>query len=130
MFRTVSQISLNYRNGPLSQGVAGHVHGGDRLPWAQVNGADNFATLASMDWQVHVYGAANAELSAWCAAQGLPLHVFDWRPGYGAAGLARDALYLLRPDTYVALADGTGAPEVVERYFRDQGITLPPRNAA
>jgi 2-polyprenyl-6-methoxyphenol hydroxylase-like FAD-dependent oxidoreductase len=130
MFRTVSQISLNYRNGPLSRGVAGHVHGGDRLPWAQVNGADNFATLASMDWQVHVYGAANAELSAWCATQGLPLHVFDWRPGYRATGLARDALYLLRPDTYVALADGTGAPEVVERYFRDQGITLPPRNAA
>src|SRR6476620_5691375 len=92
MFRTVSQISLNYRHCPLSQGVAGHVHGGDRLPWAQVNGADNFATLASMDWQVHVYGAANAELSGWCAAQELPLHVFDWRPGYGAAGLARDAL--------------------------------------
>jgi 2-polyprenyl-6-methoxyphenol hydroxylase-like FAD-dependent oxidoreductase len=130
MFRTVSQISLNYRNGPLSQGVAGHVHGGDRLPWAQVNGADNFATLASMDWQVHVYGAANAELSGWCAAQELPLHAFDWRPGYGAAGLARDALYLLRPDAYVALADGAGAPEVVERYFRDRGITLPPPNAA
>ncbi len=130
MFRTVSQIMLNYRNGPLSRGVAGHVHGGDRLPWALVDGADNFATLARMDWQVHVYGAANAELAAWCAAQKLPLHVFDWRPGYEAAGLARDALYLLRPDTYVALADGTGAPDVLERYFSDQGIKLPPQNAA
>src|SRR6266567_2591520 len=130
MFRTVSQIMLNYRNGPLSRGVAGHVHGGDRLPWALVDGADNFATLARMDWQVHVYGAANAELAAWCAAQKLPLHVFDWRPGYEAAGLARDALYLLRPDTYVALADAAGAPDVLERYFSDQGIKLPPRNAA
>ena len=130
MFRTVSQIMLNYRNGPLSRGVAGHVHGGDRLPWALVDGADNFATLARMDWQVHVYGAANAELAAWCAAQKLPLHVFDWRPGYEGAGLGRDALYLLRPDTYVALADGTGAPDVLERYFSDQGIKLPPRNAA
>src|SRR5438552_6099986 len=99
MFRTVSQIMLNYRNGPLSPGVAGHLHGGDRLPGVQVDGADNFAT--TMDWQVNVYGAANAELAAWCAAQKLPLHVFDWRPGYEAAGLARDALYLLRPDTYV-----------------------------
>ena len=33
MFRTVSQITLNYRGGPLSKGAAGHVHGGDRLPW-------------------------------------------------------------------------------------------------
>jgi hypothetical protein len=130
MFRTVSQISLNYRHCPLSRGVAGHVHGGDRLPWAPVDGADNFATLATMEWQVHVYGAAKAELAAWCASQKLPLHVFDWRPGYEAAGLVRDALYLLRPDTYVALADGAGAPDVLERYFRDQGIKLPPRNAA
>ncbi len=130
MFRTVSQIMLNYRNGPLSRGTAGHVHGGDRLPWARVDGADNFATLATLDWQVHVYGAAKAELAAWCAAQQLPLHVFEWRPGYEAAGLARDALYLLRPDTYVALADAAGAADVLERYFGDQGIRLPPRNAA
>ncbi len=42
LFRTVSQISLDYRGGPLSQGVAGRVHGGDRLPWAPVGGTDNF----------------------------------------------------------------------------------------
>jgi hypothetical protein len=125
MFRTVSQIMVNYRNGPLSRGAAGQVHGGDRLPWARVDGEDNFATLATLDWQVHVYGAANADLAAWCAAQKLPLEVFEWRPGYEAAGLARDALYLLRPDTYVALADGAGTADVVERYFRDQGIGLP-----
>ena len=125
MFRTVSQIMLNYRNGPLSRGAAGQVHGGDRLPWARVDGADNFATLATLDWQVHVYGAAKADLAAWCAAQKLPLQVFEWQPGYEAAGLARDALYLLRPDTYVALADGAGTADVVERYFRDQGIGLP-----
>ena len=34
VFRTVSQITLNYRGSPLSRGAAGHVHGGDRLPWA------------------------------------------------------------------------------------------------
>src|SRR3977135_2322538 len=39
MFRTVSQIKLNYRGGPLSCGLAGHVHGGDRLPWAPADGA-------------------------------------------------------------------------------------------
>src|SRR6266576_2229789 len=95
----------------------------------RIDGTDNFATLATIDWQVHVYGAAEAKLAAWCAAQKLPLHVFEWRPGYEAAGFARDALYLLRPDTYVALADGSGAADAIERYFRDQGIKLPPRNA-
>jgi 2-polyprenyl-6-methoxyphenol hydroxylase-like FAD-dependent oxidoreductase len=126
MFRTVSQIMLNYRNSPLSHGTAGRVQGGDRLPWAPVNGADNFATLATMDWQVHVYGSASTELAAWCAAQNLPLHIFDWRSAHEAVGLARDALYLLRPDTYVALADGGGAPSALERYFAERGIQPAP----
>jgi 2-polyprenyl-6-methoxyphenol hydroxylase-like FAD-dependent oxidoreductase len=129
MFRTVSQIMLNYRQGPLSRGAAGRVHGGDRLPWVQVDGTDNFATLATMDWQVHVYGSAGAELASWCAAHNVLLHIFDWRPEYEKAGLARNALYLLRPDTYVALADGAGAADVLERYFTDHGIKLAPRNA-
>jgi len=126
MFRTVSQITLNYRQGPLSRGAAGHVHGGDRLPWAPVDGVNNFQTLTTMDWQVHVYGSASAELAAWCAAQNMPLHIFDWRSEYEVAGLARDALYLLRPDTYVALADGSGAPNALDRYFRDHRIQLAP----
>jgi 2-polyprenyl-6-methoxyphenol hydroxylase-like FAD-dependent oxidoreductase len=126
LFRTVSQIMLNYREGPLSRGAAGHVHGGDRLPWVQVDGADNFVTLSAMDWQVHVYGSAGAELSTWCAAHNVPLHVFGWRSEYGAAGLARDALYLLRPDTYVALADASGVHDALDRYFRDRGINPAP----
>ena len=128
LFRTVSQVMLNYRGGPLSRGAAGHVHGGDRLPWVPVDGADNFATLASMDWQVHVYGSASAELAAWCAAHNLPLHIFGWRSEYEAAGLTRDALYLLRPDTYVALADPAGAPDALDRYFGDHGVNPAPRS--
>jgi 2-polyprenyl-6-methoxyphenol hydroxylase-like FAD-dependent oxidoreductase len=126
MFRTVSQITLNYRHGPLSRGEAGQVHGGDRLPWVRIEGADNFATLAAMDWQVHVYGSASAGLAAWCAAHHIPLHIFGWRPEYEMAGLARNALYLLRPDTYVALADGSGAADALARYFADLGIQLAP----
>jgi 2-polyprenyl-6-methoxyphenol hydroxylase-like FAD-dependent oxidoreductase len=126
LFRTVSQVMLNYRGGPLSRGTAGHVQGGDRLPWVRIDDADNFASLASMDWQVHVYGTAGAELAAWCVAHNVPLHVFGWRSEYEAAGLARSALYLLRPDTYVALADGSGAPDALARYFQDQGIRVAP----
>src|SRR5690606_34712214 len=33
MFRTISQTAITYRGGPISEGKAGAVHGGDRLPW-------------------------------------------------------------------------------------------------
>ena len=32
-FRTISQTAINYRGSALSEGRAGRVHGGDRLPW-------------------------------------------------------------------------------------------------
>src|SRR6202045_4248595 len=48
IFRTVSQITLNYRGMPLSVGSAGHVHGGDRLPWVPSQGSDNFAPLSAI----------------------------------------------------------------------------------
>ena len=66
MFRTVSQTAVNYRGSDLSEGRAGAVHGGDRLPWVKpaLNGfdQDNFAPLTSLDWQVHVYGDAAPEI--------------------------------------------------------------------
>jgi len=124
IFRTVSQITLNYRGGPLSVGTAGRVHGGERLPWVAVNGKDNFASLAEMNWQVHVYGTPPADLLAWCDDRGISLHAFAWRNEHAVAGLARDALYLLRPDTYVALADSAGAPSALDRYFADRNIRI------
>jgi 2-polyprenyl-6-methoxyphenol hydroxylase-like FAD-dependent oxidoreductase len=124
LFRTVSQITLNYRGGPLSGGSAGHIHGGDRLPWVAIDGKDNFASLAGMSWQVHVYGVPRTELVTWCDEHAVSLHSFDWRAEYETAGLARDAFYLLRPDTYVALADKSGAPSALDRYFADRNIRI------
>jgi 2-polyprenyl-6-methoxyphenol hydroxylase-like FAD-dependent oxidoreductase len=124
IFRTISQITLNYRGGPLSAGAAGHVQGGDRLPWACVEGQDNFASLSAMTWQVHVYGEASAELRAWCSDHLLALHVFAWREAYDRAGLTRDGMYLLRPDTYVALAEAPGTSRALDEYFARQGIRL------
>ena len=124
MFRTVSQVMLNYRDGPLSEGEAGDVEGGDRLPWVAVDGVDNYRPLSAMTWQIHVYGAAAPELTAWCQKHDMPLHAFEWRPRHGEAGLARNALYLLRPDSYVALADKSGAADAVQRYFDERGICL------
>ncbi len=53
-FRTVSQINVNYRASPLSQGKAGHVHGGDRMPWVVVDGVDNHHELERTAWQAQV----------------------------------------------------------------------------
>ena len=123
LFRTVSQIALNYRGSPLSQGAAGHVHGGDRLPWVRTDAGDNFSSLSAMAWQAHVYGTARVESRNWCEQHGIQLNRFEWQPAHQAAGLARDALYLLRPDSYVALADPTGTTERLERYFSDIGLS-------
>jgi hypothetical protein len=124
LFRTVGQITLNYRRGPLSAGSAGQVQGGDRLPWVRSETGDNFQALTALRWQVHVYGTASPEISEWCACRGLPLTVFPWRGEYGSAGLARDAVYLLRPDTYVALADPTASPDALDLYCAERELTL------
>ncbi|HKD47426.1 MAG TPA: FAD-dependent monooxygenase [Rhizomicrobium sp.] len=122
LFRTVSQTLIHYRGSALAQGRAGSVEGGDRLPWAFAAGLDNYAPLAEAKWQGHVYGDAEAALRAWFTTNEVPLHVFSWCEEYGRAGLRRNALYLLRPDTYVALAAEKPAPEMLTRYFAERQI--------
>jgi 2-polyprenyl-6-methoxyphenol hydroxylase-like FAD-dependent oxidoreductase len=122
-FRTVSQMVVNYRRGPLSEGAAGDVWGGDRLPWVKLaNGADNFTPLQTLDWQVHVYGEASPELSQACQARGLDLRRIPWAPGMRKTGVKQDALYLVRPDGYVALAEPRGDAERLLAYLDAHGI--------
>jgi hypothetical protein len=119
MFRTISQTAVNYRGSSLSEGRAGRIHGGDRLPWVTVdsNDVDNFTPLTSLDWQVHVYGDAAPEIHAVCQERTLPLHAFSWRLEMGRAGLRRHAVYLVRPDGYVALADPEGGAAAITSYL-------------
>ena len=105
-FRMIGQLEIAYRESPLSVGKAGNVHAGDWLPWAP----DNFAPLASRQYQAHVYGEASEALLRLRGR--LPLHVFPWVEG---AGFERDAVYLLRPDGYVGWA-GTRVEEL-EQYL-------------
>jgi 2-polyprenyl-6-methoxyphenol hydroxylase-like FAD-dependent oxidoreductase len=122
IFHTVSQIGVNYRHSPLSAGAAGAVWGGDRLPWVETEpGKDNFDPLTSLSWQVHVYGEPQGGLPETCAELQLPLHLFAWQPGMLRAGLLPTALYLLRPDGYVAVADPHGSSERLRRYFDERG---------
>jgi 2-polyprenyl-6-methoxyphenol hydroxylase-like FAD-dependent oxidoreductase len=125
MFRTVSQTAVNYRNSRLSQGRAGTVRGGDRLPYVpatanSATSADNFAPLKSLDWQVHIYGTPRPEIETACKqrpSSPLALHVFPWTPDATRAGLQRDALYLVRPDGYIALADPTASVPTLNAYL-------------
>jgi len=43
-----------------------------------------------------------------CQQRNLTLHAFRWRSDTGRAGLVHGALYLVRPDGHVALADADG----------------------
>ncbi|HEV8548588.1 MAG TPA: FAD-dependent oxidoreductase [Polyangiaceae bacterium] len=119
LFRTVSQMTIEYRESPLSEGRAGRVHAGDRLAWVGPAGTehDNFAPLASLAWQVHVYGRAEPEFAAFCARQSLPLRVFSWSPEGAHAGFAENATYLVRPDGYVAFAEPSQSTEKLAQYL-------------
>lgn len=105
LFERVSQIGIEYRSSGLSRGQAGSIQAGDRLPWVPTGpGTSNFDPLHSLDWQAHVYGGETDELNRYCTEIRLPLEVFPFNEAASNAGLASDALYLIRPDGYVGLA--------------------------
>jgi 2-polyprenyl-6-methoxyphenol hydroxylase-like FAD-dependent oxidoreductase len=118
MFRIVSQIEIAYRDSVLSAGRAGHVHGGDRLPW--VRELDNFAPLRELAWQVHVYGEPSQDLRDACEELRVPLHAFAWSDAVHDAGFAHDAAYFVRPDGYVGLA--TRDPHELAAYWDTRRI--------
>jgi len=133
MFRTVSQIGVHYRGFGLSDGATGRAEAGDRLPWVAFDSesgptthsfTDNFQPLASLDWQVHVYGEFHPAIADACSQRRLHLRSFPWNSATEAAGLQRGAVYLVRPDGYVGLADGTANLAKLERYLDVHGVRL------
>jgi hypothetical protein len=125
LFSAVSQIVIAYRDSALSAGKARALHGGDRVPWAKAADSDNFDTLATTDWQLHVYGTLSARLSDWCASR-LAVHAFAWEPAHETAGFSRDAMYLVRPDAYIAFVATEQDPALIERYIAERGLQFGP----
>ena len=114
---------MNYRGSALSSGSAGKVKGGDRLPWVPLSpGEDNFAPLATLKWQVHVYGEPNAELGSVLRRARSCVAAFPWQSACQEAGLLRNAVYLVRPDGYVAAADPQASAQKLAEYFDRRGI--------
>jgi 2-polyprenyl-6-methoxyphenol hydroxylase-like FAD-dependent oxidoreductase len=130
LFRTVSQTGVNYRHSALSEGSSGAIRGGDRLPWARTGpDKDNFDSLTHLAWQVQIYGEPQPGLRETCAELGLSLQVLQWQPEIRRSGLTRGALYLVRPDGYIALADRDGDPARLRQYVMTHGVPAIPRRA-
>jgi hypothetical protein len=123
-FRTLSEIGIEYHASPLSAGGAGRVRGGDRLPWLDGEGGDNFAALKACDWRIQVYGRAKPALEALAGELGVGLDVFGHTTEAAAAGFMKDALYLVRPDGYVAFAEPTQKPQALKRFLKRNGLRL------
>ena len=120
IYRKTSQIEVEYRGSALSRTPSAKTPGktrpGDRLPWVEIalergakestevgtKGAagDNHAVLDSK-WQAHVYGEVAGATRQVLRQLQIPLHVFAYTKQAEAAGLARDATYLVRPDGHV-----------------------------
>jgi 2-polyprenyl-6-methoxyphenol hydroxylase-like FAD-dependent oxidoreductase len=112
LFRTVSQTAINYRASDLSEGRTGKLHAGDRLPWLELAVGpknpyvDNFAPLASLAWQVHIYSTwVCPDISRLCGQRGIAFHVLPWQPEFTRSGIRENAAYLIRPDGYIAFVD-------------------------
>jgi hypothetical protein len=103
------------------------MQGGDRLPWVRLtSGSDNFESLASLNWQVHIYGdlspVIETEFKKILNDFKMELCIFPWEESMTAAGLRQNAGYLVRPDGYIALADGKPTAERFKKYFTLHGF--------
>ncbi len=122
LFRILSQLGIRYPKSALSAGKAGHLHGGDRLPWVPIDNdggqrLDNFEGLKSLDWELHCYGALSARMRALCERRSLNVREYAWRKTMKQSGFQRNAIYLIRPDGYIGLAEPHANPAVLERYL-------------
>jgi 2-polyprenyl-6-methoxyphenol hydroxylase-like FAD-dependent oxidoreductase len=123
MFRTLSQTAIEYRASPLSRGGAGRIRAGDRLPWvarATGEGLDNYGSLGTREWQIHVYGEPADGLADLCERRGLGFAVFPWSSAMARVGLRQGAAYVVRPDGHIAFADPRPTRNSVMRFLDDK----------
>ena len=121
-YKFLSQTGLNYRESMLSQGFAGRLRGGDRLPWLQTEFFDNYETLNSMTWHIQIYGETNSNFNSVANFRGFKIFEYQWTKEAEELGFARDAFYLIRPDGHIALCDLRQNTGVLKTFLNDWDI--------
>ena len=130
-FRTISQTGIAYREGPLSQTLAGvpddAPHAGDRFPWLHLKMRpdgpveDIFKVLDDTHYNLVIVGQPTPSRTALEMGDLLLTHVIPDDPHntkeIKRAGITEPAFYLVRPDGHIGLAGGHLAPSAVTQYF-------------
>jgi len=129
-FRVVSQIGIDYRDGPLSKSLARMpVEGpqaGDRFPWLKLRFAangpieDSFAKLDDTRFHLLLFGqsAPAADLGEFgeiLAVHAIPADAAN-EAELARVHIARPSFYVLRPDGYVGLCGTHVAAGAIARY--------------
>lgn len=122
VYKNLSQTGLNYRESLLSEGAAGKIRAGDRLPWVRTEYFDNYDSLNSRMWQIHIYGKTDSNFNSVANFRGFTIFEFRWNKQLEAAGFTRDAFYLVRPDGYIALCNIRQNPAVLKKYLNEWDI--------
>lgn len=122
LFENVSQTRINYRESPLSAGKAGGIRAGDRLPWVAAH--DTHAVLDGRSWSAHASGRLDPETSLALKEAGIAVHLWPDDTAMRKAGYISGALYMVRPDGYVGLADPGPSAKAVHDYLSRHGFQL------
>jgi len=120
LFRTISQLGIHYRHSDLNVSSKDKITGGDRLPWLKFESdkTDNFASLTSLDWQVHIYGTPSLPIQEFCKNKSIKLNVFPWNRGSEKAGLKKNSIYMIRPDGHIGTIGGEDNIEKIDAYCK------------
>jgi 2-polyprenyl-6-methoxyphenol hydroxylase-like FAD-dependent oxidoreductase len=121
MFETVSQVRIGYRDSALSDGRAGGIRAGDRLPW--VAAYDTHVVFDGRSWTAHASGRLDTATAAALKETGIALHIWPDEAAMRRAGYRAGALYLVRPDGHVGLADASPSAERVLGYLSRNGLS-------
>jgi len=137
-FRTISQIGIRYRKGPLSQMLValpeGAPQAGDRFPWLhlklQANGPveDLYQKLDDTRFNLLAFGQPAPVAEALGVGDLVRVHAIPEDP-INANELMRIHLsgptfYLVRPDGHVGLAGGRLDAAAVTRYFAEHHLRV------
>lgn len=122
LFRIISQTTMSYLDSPLSEGKAGEISAGDRLPYVAVNETDNYASLRKIAWQIHIYGTPAEDVRNWCDRHSVDWQVFPWQDAFEKRGFKKDTAYLIRPDGYIGLVAAERHAERLSTYISRLGI--------